>query len=92
MVPWFDFLPDAPARAEAARILAAPPATIVNLKLPSVAWEAHERLFRNGKPLGQRDIQRAIDELTTKRKLYRLDFLREVSPGCVLEVWHRRGL
>jgi hypothetical protein len=90
VVSWFDFLPDAPARAEAARILAAPPATIVNLKLPPVAWEAHERLFRNGKPLGQRDIQRAIDELTVKRKLYRLDFSREVSPRCVLEVWHKR--
>lgn len=90
VVSWFDFLPDAPAQAEAARLLAVPPATIVNLKLPSVAWEAHERLFREGRPLGQRNIQSAIDELTEKRKLYRLDFSREVSPGCVLEVWHRR--
>ena len=90
VVPWFDFLPDAPARVEAARILAAPPATIVNLKLPPLAWDAHERLFRNGKPLGQRDIQSAIAELTEKRNLYRLDLSREVSPGCVLEVWHRR--
>jgi hypothetical protein len=90
VVPWFDFLPDMPARAEASRLLGAPPATIVNLKLPSVAWEAHERLFREGKPLGQRSIQRVIDELTEKRKLYWLDFSREVSPGCVLEVWHRR--
>ena len=90
VVPWFDFLPDAPARAEAARILAAPPATIVNLKLPPVAWEAHERLFRDGKPLGQRDIQRVIAELTDKRNLYYLDLSREVSPGCVLEVWHHK--
>lgn len=89
VVPWFDFLPDAPAKAEAVRLLAAPPATIVNLKLPPVAWEAHERLFREGRPLGQRDIQSAIIELTEKRKLYRLDFSREVSPGCVLEVWHK---
>jgi len=91
VVPWFDFLPDTPARAEAARLLGTPPATIVNLKLPLVAWEAHERLFRDGKPLGQRTIQSAIDELTEKRKSYWLDFRREVSPGCVLEVWHRRA-
>jgi hypothetical protein len=89
VVPWFDFLPDAPARAEAVRLLAAPPATIVNLKLPPVAWEAHERLFRKGRPLGQRDIQSAIIELTERRKLYRLDFSREVSPGSILEVWHK---
>jgi len=90
VIPWFDFLPDAPARAEAVRLLANPPATIVNLKLPPVAWDAHERLFRNGKPLGQRDIQSAIVELTEKRKLYKLDFSREVSPRCVLEVWHKQ--
>lgn len=90
VVPWFDFLPDAPARAEAARLLAAPPATIVNLKLPPVAWEAHERLFREGRPLGQRDIQAAIRDLTEQRDLYRLEFSREVSPGCVLEVWHQK--
>jgi hypothetical protein len=89
VVPWFDFLPDTPARAEALRLLATPPAIIVNLKLPPSAWEAHERLFREGRPLGQRDIQNAIDDLTEKRKLYQLDFSREVSPGCVLEVWHR---
>lgn len=89
VVPWFDFLPDEPARAEAARLLATPPATIVNLKLPPVAWDAHERLFRDGKPLGQRSIQAAIWELTGPRNLYRLDFSREVSPGCILEVWHK---
>ena len=89
VIPWFDFLPDEPARAEAVRLMATPPATIVNLKLPPVAWDAHERLFRKGRPLGQRDIQSAIIELTEKRKLYQLDFSGEVSPGCVLEVWHR---
>jgi hypothetical protein len=89
VIPWFDFLPNEPAREEGARLLAAPLATIVNLKLPPVAWSAHERLFRDGKSLGQRDIQIAISDLTEKGKLYSLDFSREVSPGCVLEVWHR---
>ena len=89
VIPWFDFLPDVPARAEAVRLLANPPAIIVNLKLPPAAWGAHERLFREGRPLGQRDIQNAIVDLTERRKLYRLDFSSEVSPGCALEVWHR---
>lgn len=90
LVPWFDFLPDIPARAEAVRLLDAPPAIIVNLKLPPLAWEAHERLFREGKQLGQRDIQAAILELTQQRKLYELNYSREVSPGSVLEVWHKK--
>jgi hypothetical protein len=90
VVPWFDFLPDAPARAEAARILKTPPPIIVNLKLPSPAWDAHERLFRKGKPLGQRDIQAAIQELTEERKLYVQVLSKEVSPGSVLEIWHKK--
>lgn len=92
MVSWFDFLPDKFARAEASRLRASPPAIIANLKLPEAAWTTHESLFRDGKPLGQRDIQAAIMELTEQRKLYQLDFAREVSPGCVLEVWHKKIL
>jgi hypothetical protein len=90
VVPWFDFLPDRFARAEASRLRASPPVIIANLKLPEAAWAAHESLFREGKPLGQRDIQTAIIELTEQRKLYQLAFAREVSPGCVLELWHKR--
>lgn len=90
VVSWFDFLPDALARAEAARLLTTPPAIIVNLKLPEAVWSAHERRFRDGKPLGQRDILAAIRELTEQRKLYQLDFAREVSPGCLLEVWRKK--
>jgi len=90
VIPWFDFLPDRPAQEEARRLLASPPATIVNLRLPAVAWDAHERLFRGGQPMGQRDIQAAIAALTDDRKKYRLDLCREVSPGSVLEVWHRK--
>jgi hypothetical protein len=91
VVSWFDFLPDIPAKSEAGRLLASPPTIIVNLKLPEEAWTAHERLFREGKPLGQRDISAAIWELTERRKLYQLDFAREISPGCILEVWHFRS-
>lgn len=89
VVPWFDFLPDLPAKAEAVRLLANPPDTIVNLNLPDVAWDAHERLFRGGGTLGQRDILAAIKQLTGERGLYELDLRREVSPGCILEVWNK---
>lgn len=91
IVSWFDFLPYQLANAEASRLLASPPVVIVNLKIPEAAWQAHELHFGGGKPLGQRDIQAAISELTEKRKLYQLDLAREVSPGSVLEVWHRRA-
>jgi hypothetical protein len=90
IVPWFDFLPDLYAQAEANRLKAFPPVIIVNLKLPEEVWVLHESLFRNGRPLGQRNIKAAIEELTEQRKLYQLDTSREVSPGCVLEVWHKR--
>lgn len=89
LIPWFDFLPDAPAISESERLLNSPPATIVDLKLPSSSWEAHERLFRKGQPLGQRNIQVAIKRLTEQNNLYKLYFSREVSPGCILEVWHK---
>jgi hypothetical protein len=88
VVSWFDFLPDKYAAEEAIRILASPPAVIVNLRLPDEVFIAHENLFRAGKRLGQRDIQAAISELTGELNLYQLDLRREVSPGCILEVWH----
>jgi hypothetical protein len=47
------------------------------------------RLQKNKAPLY---LGRKIFKLKVKRKLYHLYFTREVSPGCVLEVWHRRGL
>lgn len=89
IVPWFDFLSDEHAKKEGSRLLEVPPAIIVNLKLPPLVWSEHERLFRNRKSLGQRDIQSAISELTRNHKAYRLEMSREISPNCWLEVWHR---
>jgi hypothetical protein len=90
LVSWFDFLPDKFAKAEAARLRTSPPQIIVNLKLPEAVWTAHESLFREGQPLGQRDIRAVIMELTEDRKLYQLGFSHEISPGSVLDVWHKR--
>jgi hypothetical protein len=89
IVPWFDMLPDTAAQAEARRLQTTPPGTIVNLKLPETVWEIHERVFRKGHAMGQRAIQNVIDELTLKRKLYKLALSREIMPGSTLEVWQK---
>ncbi len=87
---WFDFLPDKLAREEASRLRASPPAIIVNLRIPEAAWVAHENLFRDGKALGQRDIEATILYLTKTSNLYVLEFSKEISPGCVLEAWRKK--
>jgi len=56
LVYWFDFLPDNLAIKEAELIRKNPPKVIVYLDLGPSVWEAHENLFRNGKPSGQRKI------------------------------------
>jgi hypothetical protein len=89
LVSWFDFLPDSLAKDEALRLKFNPPETIVNVKLPSYVWNDHEELFRGGNPLGQRDIEEVIRELTEKQKRYNLELSREVSPGVLLEVWQK---
>jgi hypothetical protein len=90
IVPWFDFLPDVLAKNEAIRLVDKPPAVIVNLKLPEEAWSLHEKYFRSNGRLGQRDIFRAIEELTLKSKQYNLAFRGEVSKGVDIEVWALR--
>ena len=89
IVSWFDFLPDNLAREEAVRLKGNPPRVIINLRLPDSVWSSHETLFRNGRALGQRDIQSAITELTEEKGLYRLSYSAEIPSGCTLEVWSR---
>lgn len=90
IVPWFDFLPDEPARKEAERLLNKPPSVIVNVRLPEEAWTAHERLFRDGAPMGQRDIQRTIKVLTEEQSLYDKDYTSLVSDGSIIDIWHKK--
>jgi len=58
VVYWFDFLSDRAAEAELARWRAAPPDWIAWCELPEEVWSAHERLFRGGRPCGQRELAR----------------------------------
>jgi hypothetical protein len=87
IVSWFDFLPDNLAKIEALRLLKEPPAVIVNLSLPEEAWILHEKYFRKNNKMGQRDIYRAIEELTQHSKSYTLVYSAEVSKDVYIRVW-----
>ena len=87
IVSWFDFLPDQPAREEAERLSAAPPQLIVDLDMPEQVWTTHERLFRNGKTIGQRAIKDAIRKLTADTMQYDLIYMKKLPDGCSLSIW-----
>lgn len=70
LVYWFDFLPDKTAMEEADQIRKNPPKVIVYLDLGPSVWEAHERLFRDGKPSGQRKIVEAFMEVIRSKKMH----------------------
>jgi hypothetical protein len=58
-----DVVNDEMARSEAKRLLAARPAVVIYYPTPEWSLRADERLWRNGKRSGQRDIIAAIEEL-----------------------------
>lgn len=70
IVHWFDFLPDGMAVKEAELIRKNRPKVIVYLDLGPTVWEAHERLFRDGKPSGQRKVNEAIMEIIKSEKMH----------------------
>ena len=90
VVPWFDFLPDEPAKEEALRIKKSPPEVIINLVLPEIAWSAHERLFRHNKRLGQREILDVINDLTLNKSLYKLSLNEDLSNDLFLQIWIKK--
>jgi 4-amino-4-deoxy-L-arabinose transferase-like glycosyltransferase len=89
-VHWFDFLPDRFAKEEAQLILRARPKAIVYLDLGPAAIDAHERLFRGGRPCGQRDIIQAIKTLTSPGGGYLLVETIQASQDAVANVWIRK--
>jgi hypothetical protein len=86
IITWFDFLNDKDAIAESIRLKGDPPDTIIYLDLPEEAWSAHERLFREGKPLGQRDIQAWLDETCALEKGYQIQFKRALDDQTTLYI------
>lgn len=70
IVHWFDFLPDNLAIKEAELIRKYPPKVIVYLDLGTIVWEAHERLFRDNKPSGQRKVDKVIMDIIKSKKMH----------------------
>lgn len=90
-IHWYDVLPDDLAIKEAERIIASPPKIIVYLKLKEEVAQGHEMLFRNNKTSGQREITKAIENLTQSGK-YVLEKAYAVPQENVLEVWRLNSL
>lgn len=88
VVYWFDFLPDSLALKEAELIEKSPPKVIVYLDLGPTVWEAHERLFRDGKPSGQRKINEAIKEVIKGQEMH-VTKKYKLDNGVDLTVWAR---
>jgi len=90
IVSWFDFLPDQVAIEEADRLIRHPPKLIVDFDMPEIVWEAHERLFRNGKVIGQRAIKKSILELTSNNMQFKLIYRKKLRDGCQISIWKNR--
>lgn len=86
IITWFDFLNDKDAIAESNRLRSDPPDAIIYLDLPEVAWKAHERLFRDGKKLGQREIQAWIVEACVLEKGYKIQLKKAVDSETTLYI------
>jgi hypothetical protein len=85
-VQWFDVLTDQMAIKEAEAIRKNPPKVIVYLDLGASVWEAHESLFRNGKPSGQREIVEAFMEVIKSKKM-NISKKYELPNNVTLTVW-----
>ena len=89
LITWFDFLNDKDSIAESNRLKRDPPDTIIYLNLPEVAWKAHEKLFREGNPLGQREIQAWIYEVCVLEKGYQIKFKRALDDQTTLYICNK---
>ena len=58
-----DVVNDVLARADAGRLLDAPPAVLVTYRESPDDWQGAERLWREGRPSGQRSLAEAVDRL-----------------------------
>jgi hypothetical protein len=91
IITWFDFLNDKDAIAESIRLKGDPPDTVIYLDLPETAWEAHERLFRGGLRLGQRDIQEWLHEKCVLEKGYQIRYKRTLDDQTVLYICKKKN-
>ncbi len=83
-----DVVNDEMARSEAKRLLAARPAVLIYYPTPEWSLRADERLWRNGKRSGQRDIIAAVEELA---RSYHLAGSFRVPPNdAAVEIYVRQ--
>lgn len=75
-----DVVNDALARDEAARLLAAPPRVLVYYRETDEQMRDAERLWRHGRPSGQRYLVRAIEQLLPRYHLAATYVLSEGAP------------
>ena len=61
VIPYFDVMPDTLAERNAAELWKNPPSMVIWAELSEERWELHEKVFRNGNPSGQRELQRWHD-------------------------------
>lgn len=86
IVHWFDFLPDKQALEEEKLIKTNPPKVIVYLDLGPSVWKAHEQLFRNGKPSGQRKIVKTFMGIIKSEKMH-ISKKYKLANDVTLTVW-----
>ena len=84
VVPWYDFLSDKDALAEAIRIAEVPPDRIVYLEQPESVIISHERLFRGGRYSGQREIMSVIRNLCFESGRYTVKIAEHVPTDNTL--------
>ncbi|MBS1833167.1 MAG: DUF2029 domain-containing protein [Acidobacteria bacterium] len=82
-----DIGPDWLCRQDAARLLAAPPAVIVEYTPPKETLADKEAVWRSGKPSGQRDLVAAIRKLTPE---YPFHEALTTRGGGKLDIWAKR--
>jgi hypothetical protein len=86
VVSWYDFMSDREAKNLAARLLVSPPRVVVFANIPEIVLSTHERLFRGGRRIGQRDIVDAMTALTRCHLLGRIDRVGPLS-GLWIDVY-----
>jgi hypothetical protein len=85
-IHWFDVLTDQMAIKEAEAIRENPPKVIVYLDLGPSVWQAHELLFRNGKPSGQRKIVEAFMDVIKSHNMH-VSRTYSLDDNAQLTVW-----
>jgi hypothetical protein len=84
---WFDICTDDVAIDDARRLRQHPPAVIIAMELPSLAYGAHEGFFRAGKPSGQRVLWETVMDLVSGYE--KVAGFRSPGFGVPVRVWVR---